>query len=280
MAEFYVSPSNGFYHYYYSMDAVGQFEIQISTDQQSFSPDMYDIRELIPMLQYAEALLNLAPNDKKERPLISYSVQLGSVRHIFTTALPLVVAAHDLIQQVAAHHHISHIPAAAAQALENLQLLAARKNYTFRLQTSLNPNHSLTIDAHTALKKTAPVWVNAEYYLYGKIINAGGKDRANIHLQTTDRGVLLIKTPINFLEQYPQNMLYKTVGIKATAQQHLSTNEMDTSSLVFAELVEYEPQYDDQYLDELIKKATPTWSGIADKDAWLQSLREGGAYDG
>jgi len=73
-------------------------------------------------------------------------------------------------------------------------------------------------------------------------------------------------------------MLYKHLGVRAKGKQHSDTGEIDTSSLTFLELVEYHPKYDEDYLNNLIEKASDEWRGIADKDAWLREIR--GSYDG
>lgn len=63
------------------MEKTGYIEIRItgSKGNLELSPDTYDIREIISILENAENLL--FPNDKKERPTISYKIEQGSVRH-------------------------------------------------------------------------------------------------------------------------------------------------------------------------------------------------------
>lgn len=71
------------------MEKVGSIEIRItgSKGNLDLSPDNYDIRELIAMLENAEDLLY--PGDKKDRPTISYHIEEGSVKHIFKTQCSL-----------------------------------------------------------------------------------------------------------------------------------------------------------------------------------------------
>ena len=68
-------------------------------------------------------------------------------------------------------------------------------------------------------------------------------------------GTIRIQTPIDFLEKYEDNLLYKTFGIRAKGKQHSETGEIDTSSLVFIELINYNPKYDEQYIRTLRDKA-------------------------
>ncbi|RQP16388.1 MAG: hypothetical protein EAS52_11980 [Parapedobacter sp.] len=260
------------------MDNIGHIEIRIEGTKGNFalSPDNYDIREVIAMLENAENLL--FPNDKKGRPTISYQLESGSVRHLFKTSMQYVIGFNAVIAQVDQHRSIDFLDLNTAKALENIQDNAAKHGYVVDIRTSLEDTHTLRIDTHTDFRRSEAIWAEAEFYFYGKVTNAGGKDKANIHMFTDEHGTLRIHTPIRFLESYENNMLYKHLGVRAKGKQHSDTGEIDTSSLTFLELVEYHPKYDEDYLNNLIEKASDEWRGIADKDAWLREIR--GGYDG
>ena len=98
-----------------------------------------------------------------------------------------------------------------------------------------------------------------------------------IFIYTDELGTVRIQTPISFLEQYDENMLYKTFGIRATGKQHSETGEIDTSSLKFIELVDYQLKYDELYLKTLRDKAKKSWLGSINPDIWLKEIR--GGYD-
>ena len=73
------------------MDKIGQIEIRVSSNvgNMELTPDNYDIREIISILENAENLLY--PTNKKDRPTISYSIENGSVRHIFKTSIQYII---------------------------------------------------------------------------------------------------------------------------------------------------------------------------------------------
>ncbi len=129
------------------------------------------------------------------------------------------------------------------------------------------------LDSTTHYYRTEAIWADAEFYFYGKVTNAGGKDKANIHLFVEDIGTIRIQTPISFLEQYEENMLYKTFGIRATGKQHSETGEIDTLTLKFVELIDYQPKYDEIYLKTLRDKAKRSWLGNIDPDSWLNQIK-------
>ena len=67
------------------------------------------------------------------------------------------------------------------------------------------------------------------------------------------------------------------MGIRAKGKQHSETGEIDTSTLTFIELVDYQPKYQEDYLNGLIEKASQSWTKITDKDNLLKEVR--GSYD-
>lgn len=255
------------------MDKLGFIEIHISglKGNLELSPDNFDIRETMVLLENAESLL--FPVDKKSRPTISYKVEEGSVRHVFKTAIQFVIGFNAIIGQVEVSQSIDFLDLKTAQAFETFQQIAKNKNYTIVINTSIDNTNKVQIDNSSNFVRTEAVWADAEFYLYGKITNAGGKEKANIHVVTEEYGSLIIHVPISFLEAYDNNMLYKKYGVRVLGRQHSETGELDTSSLQFVEFVDYRPRYDEQYLNTLIDKATRSWSGIKDKNTWLRQIR-------
>lgn len=259
------------------MDKIGYIEIKIagSKGNLQLNPDNYDIREIISILENAENLL--FPSDKKDRPTISYKIEEGSVRHIIKTSVQYIIGFNAIIGQINEVKNIDFLDLGTARAFENIQSVASKKNYIFTITTSLEKSNEIKIDNSTRFYRTETVWAEAEFYFYGKVTNAGGKDKANIHVLTEDYGSIRIETPISFLEDYDENMLYKTLGVRAIGKQQSETGELDKSSLKFVELIEYNPKYDEAYLSELRNKAKKSWLNKIDPDNWLKEIR--GGYD-
>lgn len=257
------------------MEKIGFIEIRItgSKGNLELSPDNYDIREVISMLENAENLLY--SGDKKDRPTISYRIEEGSVKHIFKTSIQFIIGFNAIIGQVNQSQNIDFLDITTAKAFENIQNIATKKNYTFSLKTSLDNTNEVRLDKSTRFYRTEAIWADAEFYFYGKVTNAGGKDKANIHLTTEELGSVTIETPKSFLEEYEDNLLYKTFGIRATGKQHSETGEIDKSTLKFVELVDYQPKYDEQYLKGLRDKAKKSWLGTIDPNNWLREIRGG-----
>jgi hypothetical protein len=259
------------------VEKTGYIEIRItgSKGNLELSPDTYDIREIISILENAENLL--FPNDKKERPTISYKIEQGSVRHILKTSIQYIIGFNAVIGQVDQTKNIDFLDLPTAKAIENIQGTAAKKDYSFTISTSVDNSNVIKIDRTTNFYRSESVWADAELYLYGKVTNAGGKEKANIHIYTEELGTVKIETPITFLEQYEENLLYKIFGVRVIGKQHSETGEIDKTSLKFLELVDYEQSYDEKYLKSLRDKAKNSWLGNIDSEKWLREIR--GGYD-
>jgi hypothetical protein len=259
------------------VEKIGFIEIRItgSKGNLDLSPDNYDIREIIAILENAENLIY--PGDKRDRPNISYKIEEGSVKHILKTSIQYIIGFNAIIGQVNQVQNIDFLDLNTARAFENIQNIATKKDYVFSIKTSLDQSNEVNIDKSTRFYRSEAIWADAEFYFYGKVTNAGGKERANIHIYTEEVGSVRIQTPISFLEQYDENLLYKSFGIRATGRQHSETGEIDTSTLRFIELVDYEPKYDEKYLKSLRDKARKSWLSGINPDNWLKEIR--GGYD-
>lgn len=259
------------------MNPLGFISIRVSgkTGNIELTPDQVDIREIITLLQHAEDLL--FPENKRNRPVISYTIQEGSVHHIFKTSLQYIIAFNALLGEVLREGSIDFLDPATASVFEQLQNEAIKKNYNFIISTSLENTNTLNITLQSRFFRSNLIWADAEFYFYGTITNAGGKDKANIHLLTDEFGTVLIQTPKEFLAKHDQNILYKKFGVRALGRQNVATGEIDLNSLKFIELIAYDSIYDAHYLNQLRQKATQTWLNNINPDEWLRELRS--AYE-
>lgn len=259
------------------MNNTGNIEIIVygTKGKLPIEPDNYDVAEVRQILEQAENLL--ITGDKKNRPAISYDIQKGFVKHIFKTSMQYIIGFNAIIAQINTEKSLDFLDLPTAKAFEILQNIAIQKNYSLNLQTSLANSAALEITAKTNYHRTASLWVDADFYFYGKITNLGGKEKSNIHLSTADAGTIIIQTPKEFLEQREDNLLYKTYGLHVLGKQNTDTGEIDKSSLQFVELVNYGASYNEDYLYGLQQKAQKSWAGIKDTGEWLRNLR--GGYD-
>jgi hypothetical protein len=253
------------------MSNVGHIEIRIEgkVGNIALSKDSYDINDIKKLLDNFEHLL--FPNDRKNRPLISYDIQDGSVKHIFKTTLQFIIGFNALIGQVSESEDIDFLEINTAKVFEMMQDNAIKNELNITLKTSIENSKELLINKDTNFYRSEVLWIDAEFYFYGKITNMGGKDKANFHIVTEDFGTLIIQTPKQEIEKIENNPLYKSYGIRATGKQNSETGEIDKSNLKFISLITYEPRYDAKYLQVLRDKAN--WLKDTDADAFLKDVR-------
>ena len=258
------------------MEKIGSIEIRVSGTKGKIdlSPNNYDVKEIISMLQNVEDLLY--PTNKKERPLISYNIEEGSVKHIFKTSIQAIIGFSAILLQISKHDTIDFLELKTAQAIEAIQTLSYQKDFEFDIKTSLDDSPVLKINSSTSFFRTENVWVDAELYFYGTLTNAGGKNKANIHLDTEDFGLLTIDTQKSFLMDQDENLLYRKFAVRVVGKQNIQTGEIDKSSLKLIGFIDFSPKYDDNYLKGLILKAKSNWKNI-DPDLWIDQIR--GGYD-
>ena len=237
---------------------------------QKLAPNSYDIRDIKELLEQVDILL--FPSSRKNRPLISYRIEEGSVVHHFTTSQQAVIEFNAILNYINKEQNIDFLEADTARVLETLQQSARKRGWSYTIGTSVAKADSLTIDARTNFIRSDQYWMEAELYFYGKVTNAGGKEKANIHISTEEWGTLRVYTPIPVLEKMEANMLYKNYGVRAKGKQHIETGEIDKNSLKFIEFIDYDPAYKADYLKSLRKKSRH-WIKDLDKQAWMDELR-------
>jgi hypothetical protein len=254
------------------MEAIGEIEIKVegSVGARKLTPELVDIDEIREILTHASQLL--FPAEKRaQRPLVSYELSEGSARHRLRTLMQAVIGFSAVLAQIKESRQINFLHERSAVAIETLQQLAYKKDYVVTIQAN---SHQLLIDKTTRFIRDEQLWVEAEFYLYGEMVDAGGKTHPNLHLDTEEFGVLSISVDKQVLKQTQENLLYRKFGVRARGKQSMQTFEMDRSSLTFVELLDYDAAYSDEYLNQLARKAQSAWQDVTDPDAWLAEFRQ------
>lgn len=159
-----------------------------------------------------------------------------------------------------------------AMAIEKIQENSRKSSYTFEFRSSISQDILLTVSPATKYKRTMNPWVDAEFYFYGLLTNAGGKDKSNIHLDTKEAGTIKIAADKDYLKDLEKNLLYKEYGVRAIGKQNIETGEIDKSDLQLVELIDYTPKYDETYINSLISKVGDRFVGV-DIDRMIAEIR-------
>jgi hypothetical protein len=250
----------------------GTIEIHINgkIGNEPLSPENYDIREVKKLLDGIEDML--FPNNKSSRPTVSYSIETGSVKNVFRTSMQAVVSFAAVLNMIVSQQSIDNLEVNTARAFEAIQQSAKQNNYSFEITTSQSQQIKLQITPETNFFRNEDMWADAEFFFYGELINAGGKNEPNIHLATKEAGTLLIDVDKEFLKQQDENILYKEFGVRVQGKQNVASGELDKRNLKLIELIDYNSRFDEQYLSTLISKVGNKFSGL-DVDGWINEIR-------
>lgn len=243
-------------------------------EQAPLGPSVVDIDEMVSVLQHAKDLLFPEP---KDRPRVSVKIEEGSVKIILLTAAAAVIQTQALLAEVNRTKNLDILSPRQVTAILQFQKFSRDNHFNISFGERDRLDEGLTITPATEWKQAKPVWVGAELYISGKITNLGGKTNPNIHLETADfdLGTLIISAPEHKLAQDDRNRLYKNQQVHIRIKQNLDTGVFDPKSaelISFIDMDEQEESVED-YLNRLVKEASPNWEKVKDKEAWLREIR-------
>ena len=115
-------------------------------------------------------------------------------------------------------------------------------------------------------------WVAVEKYLTGKVVDAGGKQKPNVHLVLTDSGTdIVVDATEQQLGEEKENQLYKQVTLRVRAEQHLKTKALRNIRLI--EFLPRATEVDEEALASLWKKGRKAWHDVKSPSKWVDQLR-------
>ena len=113
-----------------------------------------------------------------------------------------------------------------ASVLERWQSVARENPYRSYSVADETGRVLLAVDARTNLTKVDDVWVQVEKYLHGKVVDMGGKTKANVHLELENGQTLTVSSSHELLAQDERNRLYRPALLHVTAEENLATGEL------------------------------------------------------
>ncbi len=131
------------------------------------------------------------------------------------------------------------------------------------------------VDARTDFTRIDDVWVQVEKYLHGKVVDMGGKTKANVHLELENGQTLTVGSSHELLAQGERNRLYRPALLHVTAEENLHTGELRALRLLAFET--HQPSYDDDEFRRLVERGTKAWEDVTNATEWVDTLRGGQA---
>ena len=130
-----------------------------------------------------------------------------------------------------------------------------------------------SVDSKSDYRRVEEAWVYVEKYLHGKVVDLGGKTRANVHLELENGTSLTIAASQDLLAKEEHNRLYRPALLHVTAEENLLTGTLRNLRLLAFE--EHQPSYDEDEFRRMVERGTKAWAGVPDSAAWVEALRGG-----
>ena len=266
-----------YYTFVLQMEEQGNIEVHIEgmVDNHKLTPLDIDIDEVKEILVDIEAFLYPERNEKSKRPLISYRIEEGSAKHLFFLPITAALSFNGMIGEISSRNSIDFLDYKRAEIIEKFQKKAIAKNWEITITTSSSDKKILKINSATNYFNVAPDFIETEFYLYGEIYQEGGIS-PNLHITTKEYGKLTIAATKNQLTE-GEKKLYRVYGVKVIGGKNLVENKL--YDLKLTDYIEYNPVFNKNELNLLIKKAKPNLSKILNVDNWLDELRGGVVYE-
>lgn len=174
--------------------------------------------------------------------------------------------------------------AAAVPDPERLKILlswqrraAFEKNqsYFVRPQGERARFRTLQIDPQTKLRRaTEDRWIVTELMLLGQVLDAGGTQKANIHVRLRDQPhPVIVDVHREQLEREPFPFTGEKL-LRVFAERNERTQVLRKLRLV--EFVPYRPQFDEAEFSRMTEAGSKAWHGVPEAAEWVRQQRGGG----
>ncbi len=125
----------------------------------------------------------------------------------------------------------------------------------------------LRIDAKTRFQPTEEeTWVEVEKYLFGRVVEAGGKTNTNLHLVLDgSRETVIVTATEQQLQEDERNRLFHEVLVHVSARENLRTHQLrDVTLLAFAD---QSGEVDEDALARMVARGTQLWRDLPEAAA-------------
>ncbi|WP_199538782.1 MULTISPECIES: hypothetical protein [unclassified Duganella] len=203
---------------------------------------------------------------------VQISIETGSLVFVASGLLSATTLWADLTH-ITSPDALTLIDSKRANVLERWQAAAREKpNRSYTLADKAG-QALFVVDARSTLTKVDDVWVQVEKYLHGKIIDMGGKTKANVHLELENGQAVTVSSSHEVLAQDERNRLYRPALLHVAAEENLHTGELRNLRLLAFET--HQPSYDDEEFRLMVERGTKAWEDVVSATEWTAELRGG-----
>jgi len=203
---------------------------------------------------------------------VQVSVEDGSLAFVASGLIAATSLWVDL-EYLKSPDSLSLIDAKRAAVVERWQA-GARQNPNRRYSVADRTAQVVfSVNSASDYRRVEQVWVHVEKYLHGRVVDLGGKTRANVHLELESGETLTVAASQDLLAQEERNRLYRPALLHVTAEENLLTGALRNLRLLAFEA--HQPSYDEDEFKRMVERGTQAWADVADSAAWVETLRGG-----
>jgi hypothetical protein len=205
---------------------------------------------------------------------VQISIEAGSLLFAASGLLAATTLWADL-EHLKAADSLNLIDSKRAIVVERWQSVARQNPNRRYVVADQSDRVFLSIDSTSSFSKIEDAWVHVEKYLHGKVVDMGGKTKANVHLELENGTTMTIASSQDLLAQDEQNRLYRPALLHVAAEENLLTGELRNQRLLAFET--HQPSYDDEEFKRMVERGTRAWGDVTNATDWLETLRGGQA---
>jgi hypothetical protein len=205
---------------------------------------------------------------------VQVAIEEGSLSLVASGLLAAASLWHDL-DQIKQSESLDHIDPKRAVIVEHWQAAARQFPHRRYAVGEVQRKPLMLVNAQSNFRRVAEdAWVVVEKYLHGRVVDLGGKTKANVHLELENGATITVASSQDTLAKEDRNRLYRPALLHITAEENLSSGELrNLHLLAFAD---YDPAYDEGAFNRMVERGTIAWADAGDASEWIERLRGGG----
>ena len=247
------------------------FSLKDVINGEQITPDNVPLKSIIEL---ADSMNRFIFGKTKSTSEISVSVRKGSFA-IVAPASQIISEAINDYRTIRETGTLDNIDPIRAKIIRDLQLKAQKgtdRIYTISDTDTAQSQNSLVISKDTDYKTIrTDQWVPTETYMYGMVVDIGGKTKTNVHLVLENGDTIVLDADSKQIEEDEKNRIYHKQLVRITAEQNLETKKYRNEHL--SDFVDYAPKYDEEQFNIISKKVQHSWADVVDILAWVEDAR-------
>lgn len=231
--------------------------------------DLADLLKAAETLVTSTVLREHGKLTKEDLILGLTRVEDQSLGLTFTSSIPqIVVPEFQRITKIISQHLFDSLPPEARDALRKIATFTRKNRCVAEFRIGTDEAVLATVDAELFIPAASRLYIRTT--LYGRVVNAGGKN-PNAHIETIQGTMVICRGSLAQVKQLAER-LYTNVGIVGNARCDVETLEIEDVEIT--EILPYEEVPIADAINELAKLAGYHFAGI-DADEYVKALREG-----